>query len=111
MVYHKKPPKAEREGQMRSLDKLIMLGRLILLYESLIAGLMFIAIAVAVLINPAMAMIAFELSCLLKIKTLVALVIPTDNLVALIMIASLLMGVANLAVAWASAYAKIRRKA
>lgn len=95
---------------MSSLDKVVLVGRIILIYESLIAGLMFIAIAVAVLINPAMAMIAFELNCLLKMKALVASVIPTDNLVVLIMIASLLMGAANLAFAWVSAYAKVERR-
>lgn len=95
---------------MRSLDKLIKLGRLILLYESLIAGLLFIAIAVAILINPASAMIAFELDCLLKMKRMLASVISTDNLVALAMTASLIMGAANLSCAYVAAYVKVERK-
>jgi len=95
---------------MRSLDKLIMMGRLILLYKSLIAGLMFIAIAVAVFINPAMATVAFEINGLLKVKTWLASVVPTDNLVVLIMVASLLMGAANLSCAYIAAYAKVERK-
>lgn len=92
---------------MRSLDKFIKVGHLILLYESLIAGLFFITVAIAVFVNPAMATTVLKFGFLSEARGILSRVMPADNLVAIVMASSLLMGITNLSLAWAAVYVRI----
>lgn len=95
---------------MRSLDKLITIGRLILLYESLIAGLVFITVAITVILNPAMAAGALKLGYISEIKRFLDPSVPMGSIALFVVSVSFLLGAVNLSVAWAAGYEKIERR-
>lgn len=90
---------------MRSLKRL---GRFILVWESAIAGVVFLAIAMAAIFDPSLVKAVESFDCFAKAKIIAAYWLPTWHTGEVIIAASFISGAFNMAIVLASV-ARTRR--
>ncbi|MDD2758030.1 MAG: hypothetical protein PHD72_01485 [Patescibacteria group bacterium] len=79
------------------------LGRFILVWESALAGVVFLAIAVTALFDPSLVKTVESLDCFIKAKIIAAYWLPSWKTDEIIVAASFISGAFNMAIVLASA--------
>ncbi len=94
---------------MCSLKNLFTLGKLVLLVQSAIAGVIFLAISITALVNPAFVETVSSFDCFARSWIIAQYWLPNMSTHAVVVCASFLLGAFNTIIVLATSCSRIRR--